>query len=156
MSGRVPRFNPPPRAPSKIGNVAGITDRNIAKGEAVEVRPGGGETRTQASTYFTKAQQVGQDVPILYNGDRTWVQLTLILQTAGPVAVGTSSNIVPVLSGKGVLLTTNVPFQITIAKGSRLYIASTGVNRVLVLLEPLPWLEQIAANLSQVRVASGK
>ena len=54
----------------------------------------------------------------------------LTLENAGPVAVGTMSAITPVLSGKGELLETDVPRTFYIAKGTRLYIAATGVNRV--------------------------
>lgn len=160
---RVPRTTPfNAKQPSKIGSVAGITERTVARGEALSVNPSqGGETRAMLQTYFTRGPLVGEENPLLYNGDRTWAKITLTLQTAGPVAIGTSSNISPVLSGKGVLLQTGIPISLNIAKGTRLYIASTGVNRVLFLTEPLPWLEQITANLGQLvsrimAIATGK
>lgn len=95
---------------------------------------------TDIYTYITR---VTTDSQILYNGDRQWALITLILESAGPVAVGTRTDLLPVLSGKGALLVTNVPYQITIAKTSRLYIVSTAVNRVSVKIEPPPWLEQV-------------
>lgn len=144
-----------PPVTSKIGPVAGITDRTQAQfTNPVSTNPStGGETRSKVATYFTRAPRPGEPTDILYNGDRQWLKLTLVLQTAGPVAVGTSSKIVPVLSGQGVLLNTGVPFTLIVAKGTRVYIAATGVNRVLVQEEPLPWLEQITASIGNVVAA---
>jgi hypothetical protein len=48
------------------------------------------------------------------------------------------------------LLTTGQPYETVIAKGSRLYIAANGINRIAVKVEPLPWLEQITALIGQV------
>ena len=87
---------------------------------------------------------------MLYNGDRMWARVILTLETAGPVAVGQSSQLQPVLSGKGQLLETGVPTPFTIAKGNRLYIAATGVNRVKVVVEPFPWLEQLTGLLNVI------
>ncbi len=86
---------------------------------------------------------IGQDTDIIYNGDMMWAQIILTLETAGPVAVGNSSQIVPVLSGKGQLLETGEPTSFFIAKGTRLYIASTSINRVKRVFQPIPWLENI-------------
>lgn len=136
---------------SKVGPVQGITDRNQAKSPStVSAEPGLGDNRTQVDTYFTRGPQVGEQTPLIYTGDRFWARVVLTLETAGPVAVGTSSSLVPVLGGKGALLQTGVPTTFTIAKGTKLYIASTGVNRVQRVIEPLPWLEQITGVLGVV------
>lgn len=144
------RFNPPPKSQSKIGPVKGITDRNVAKPQPIAEQTGAGDIRTSITTYFTKAPQPGGETPVLYNGDRNWARVTVMLETAGPVVVGNASSLLPVLSGKGQLLTTNIPVTFTIAKGTRLYIQSTGVNRVRLEVAPVPWLEQIAAGVGAV------
>lgn len=107
---------------------------------------GQAQTKPDYFTHFTKSvYPTGGEV--IYQGDRNWVLLTFLLETAGPVAVGQRSKITPVLSGQGQLLITNVPKTMKVAKGTRIYIASTAVNRVQVSIEPLPWLEQITATL---------
>lgn len=150
------------KATSKIGDTIGITDRNIAKGEPVTARPGLGDNRTQVDTYFTKAPRLGEPAQQIYTGDRLWVTVTLTLETAGPVAVGTSSKITPVLGGQGRLLRTGQQTVFKIAKGTKLYVASTGVNRIGREIAPLPWLEQITGLIGIVaeriatRIATGK
>ncbi len=130
---------------SKIGPVA-APNPNVATAQAPAADQGRAEARTVVQTYFTKADA---ETTILYNGDRQWSKITLTLETAGPVAVGTVQKITPVLSGKGIQLSTDEPTTITVAKGTRLYIASTSVNRVRMQVEPLPWLEQITGLLRQ-------
>jgi hypothetical protein len=71
------------------------------------------------------------------------VRIKLALQTAGPVSVGTSASLAPALSGRGILLDPDVPFEAYLAKGTRFYITSETVNRVNVTIEPVPWLEQL-------------
>lgn len=113
--------------------------------------PGGRVDRqSDISTYFTRIGSVNGQTPTLYNGDRLWCNVTLLLETAGPVAVGTRADLFPVLSGKGMLLDTGVPATFTIGKGTRLYIASDSVNRVKVELAPFPWIEQIAASTTAI------
>lgn len=102
---------------------------------------------TDTFTYYTKSSTEPQQ---LYTGDRPWAQVTVLLETAGPVAVATKQNFLPVLSGKGRLLTTGQSAVYILPKGSRLYVAATAVNRVSVVVEPIPWLEQLyAASLNQ-------
>lgn len=138
---------------SKIGytpqTAIGGPDRTVARSQhKPEAEHGKGEIRTKVSTYFTKAPSIGQDpTAVLYNGDRLWARVVLTLETAGPVAVGDQSSIVPVLSGRGQLLATGEPTPFVIAKGTKLFIAATAVNRVKVVIEPVPWLEQITGLL---------
>jgi len=132
-----------PAATSKIGPVA-APNPAVATASSPQTEQGRAEARTYVQTYFTK---VLQETQVLYNGDRQWAKITMTLETAGPVAIGTVQKITPVLSGKGILLVTNEPMSIVIAKGTRLFVASTAVNRVRVQVEPLPWLEQITATL---------
>jgi hypothetical protein len=118
-----------------------------------------GNYKSEATTYFTKAGPTRQ----LYTADRKWAKVTLLLQTAGPVAVGFSQTIIPVLSGKGILLATLVPAEFRVARGNKLWIASTAVNRVSVQIEEEPWLEQILGGvvrgfdiLAQLKMAGGR
>ena len=141
---------PPASATGKIGPVS--TDRTVASVTAPQAQTGAGDNRTQIYTYLTKLPENGQ-AAVLYNGDRLWAKITLTLQTAGPVSVGQQQGIVPVLGGQGALLTTGQPYEVVIAKGSRLYVAANGLNRIAVKVEPLPWLEQITALIG--RVADG-
>ena len=75
-------------------------DRTTAQVRAPAATTGQSENKIQIRTYLTTP---GPSV-VLYNGDRMWARLTLTLETAGPVAVGEQSAIVPVTSGKGQLL----------------------------------------------------
>lgn len=95
---------------------------------------------TDIYTYFT--QPNGQS-ELLYSAEG-WIRIEFQLETAGPVAVGTRQDVVPVLSGKGVLLPPDgEPVKFVVPKGDRVYIAAEAVNRVKVIVEPLPWIEQI-------------
>ena len=107
------------------------------------------ENTTEIYTYIAKPQP-DRYPQIIYNGDRQNARVTLTLETAGPCAVGNKQNIYPVLSGKGVLLETGVPLILTIAKGNRVWIASTAANRVKVEVQPIPWQEQIVAIITAI------
>jgi hypothetical protein len=126
---------------SKIGAVS--TDRDVAQAPAPAVTAGQAENKIQIYSYFTSAPVPGQATQQIYDGSRMWARVTLTLLTAGPVAVGQQSNISPVTSGNGQLLQTNIPVVIDVAKGNRLYGAATGVNRVNVSVQAVPWLETI-------------
>lgn len=129
---------------SKISPVS--MDRNIAQVRVPAATTGEADNKIDISTYITRAG----DAQILYNGDRMWCKVTLLLETGGPVAVGQMSNLTPVLSGKGQLLQTGIPAVFNIAKGNRLYIAATGVNRVSVTVEAYPWLETLTGLLTRM------
>src|SRR5262245_3660571 len=132
-------------AAAKIGVVS--TEQTVAQAPEPATTAGAGETQTFVDTYFTKVPVVGQPTEIIYNGDRLWARVTLTLETAGPVAVGNMASISPVLSGKGQLLETDVPLSFYIAKGTRLYVAAAGINRIKRVIEPVPWLETITGML---------
>ncbi len=136
-----------PTQTSKIGPVPS-TNRNVATAPEPQARQGAAETKTTATTYFTKVAT--DETQILYNGDRQWALVTVTLQTAGPVVVGLVAKLTPVLSGKGIDLTPNVPVTLRVAKGNRVWIASTSVSRVKYVVEPAPWLEQITGLLREL------
>lgn len=106
--------------------------------------------RVEMSTYFTKPS--GSEV--LYRAEG-WVRLRLMLETAGPVAVGSRDSVTPVLSGAGILLPINVEITFPMTKGNRVFIAATAINRVRVIIEPIPWEEQKTTMLGQL-VAQGR
>jgi hypothetical protein len=141
------------KQPSKIGlNPDGTyTDPNQATQAPITVA----DTNSDSYTYFTQVATGNlPQTQLLYTADRAWVKLTLVLETAGPVAVGTKSTLTPVLGGAGILLPppstggNMTPLTWTLAKGNKFYIASTSVNRVKVVIDPYPWLQDI------VRVAA--
>lgn len=99
-------------------------------------------SRTEIYSYFTQPSRQSQ---LLFSAEN-WVKIRLVLETAGPVAVGTSAEITPVLSGHGILLDTDEPFEVILSRSNRMYIAAETVNRVAVTIEPIPWLEQINAD----------
>lgn len=138
----------PPSATSKIGPVS--MDRNVAQTPEPATTTGAGEIRTFIDTYFTRVPAPGEPTDVVYSADRIWAQVTLTLETAGPVAVGQLSNIAPALSGKGQLLETDVPTKFFVAKGNKLYITSSSINRVKRVVEPVPWLETITGLLSSL------
>lgn len=139
-------------ARSALGGKAGMTrlgHRAVPTPPEAAIDAAQGANKTTASTYITRTPPPGATLSnptaLLYSADRLWATVTLTLETAGPVAVGESADLTPLLSGKGVLLDTGVPMKITLARGTKLYIAADAVNRVKVIVEPLPWLEQIFA-----------
>ena len=95
--------------------------------------------RTEISTYFTK---VGGN-HLLYQAE-SWVRVRLMVETAGPVAIGSRDDVEPVLSGKGIRLPTDIEIPFSLAKGNRVFITATAVSRVRFIVEPIPWAEQIA------------
>lgn len=102
----------------------------------------GPQTEIQANTLiytlFTKAGETR----LVYSAT-TWVKIRLMLETAGPVAVGTRQQIGPTLSGKGILLPVNQEIDFVLAKGDRLFMVAEAINRVKFICEMIPWQEQI-------------
>lgn len=108
--------------------------------------------RTEVYSYFT----VPSDEQELMYSAENWVRFKVTLETAGPVSIGTSEQIAPVLSGKGRLLDTGIEYEIYLARGSRIYVAAESVNRLSVTIEPVPWMEQISNEiLDVIRVLGG-
>ena len=101
--------------------------------------------RTEISTYFTKP---GGDF-LLYQAEG-WVRLRLMLETAGPVAVGSRDAVAPALSGKGILLPRDVEITFPLTKGNRIFITSGAVNRVRFIIEPIPWADQFATMFGSI------
>lgn len=101
---------------------------------------------TDIYTYFTKPTGESE---LLYSAE-SWVKIELALETAGPVSVGTRESVVPVLSGKGILLESDgEPIEFVMPRGNRLFIASESINRVKVIIEPIPWFEQLLMQIEQ-------
>ena len=73
-----------------------------------------------------------------------------MLEGAGPVSVGSRDDVAPPLSGKGILLPTNVEITFPLTKGNRIFIAASAVNRGRFIIEPIPWLEQISTMVGQL------
>lgn len=139
--------NVAPIATGKIGPVS--LDRTKASPGEPLATSSAGDSRSQYYTLLTKIEPNGQPT-LIYNGDRRWAKITLELEGAGPVSVGQQAGLLPVLGGQGVLLKTNEKREFVVAKGTRLYYAANGVNRVNVFIEPLPWLEQITGSIRQL------
>ena len=136
----------PPKNMGKLGpNVN--TNRNVGSVQAPSASLAGAELTTEIYTFFARPPTDGQ-LPVLYNGDRQYAQVILTLETAGPVAVSTKQQILPTLSGKGQLLETGVPLSFFLAKGNRIWVSTTSLNRVKVTVQPVPWLEQFAGLLA--------
>lgn len=142
----------PGRPVSKIGvpNTPALTDRTKASPVMSASSGTGSDSPSEYFTYFTQVPGTGQaGTQILYTANRIWADVTVMLETAGPVAVGSADNLQPVLGGAGILLQPNIPRTFRLAQGSRLFIASTSVNRVSVQIDPVPWLYTITSKLSQ-------
>jgi len=141
-------FRLPPKAPSKIGVPPDSSATNPGQASFTQLKTP--DTESANFTYFTALPVTGQpDAQTLYTADRPWVRVTLMLESAGPVAVGTKATITPVLGGNGILLPppsvggTVIPITFNLAKGNKLYIASTSINRVKVQVDPFPWLQDL-------------
>lgn len=133
-------------APSLVSSVANSIAASNKEASRALPDSKGGETAKQLQTYRTEIYsyftESSTETQLLYSAEN-WVRIKLALQTAGPVAIGTSATLTPVLSGRGILLDPDVPFEAYLAKGTRFYITSETVNRVNITIEPVPWLEQI-------------
>lgn len=101
---------------------------------------------TDIFTYFTKTTGLTE---LLYSAE-TWVQVTLELETAGPVAIGTRQGLAPVLSGRGVLLTTGEDEKWILPRGDRLFVISESINRVKVSIQPIAYGEKFDL-IAQIR-----
>lgn len=112
---------------------AGVTEDTREAGE------------TEIWTVFTRPNTTS----LIYSAP-TWVRVRLIMQTAGPVAVGNKQEIQPVLSGKGIMLTQDQPIDFALGSGGRLYYAAQSIQRVAVIVEPIPWLERIMRGVAQI------
>lgn len=90
-------------------------------------------------TYFTEPD--GQ-TKLVYSSDG-WTKVTLALETPGPVAFGTKSDLGAVASGGGRLLPTNRDIELVMSPGTRLYFASDTIDRIAVQLQEIPFLAEI-------------
>lgn len=149
----IPQLQPQGSGLDKIGGPV-LMNRAVASSQAPAVSTGNSEYRNQIFTYFTKAPANGRALTsVLYNGDLQWAIVTATLESAGPVVVGQSADLQPVLSGVGQLLETGIPLTFNIAKGQKLYIASTAINRVKVTIQADPWQEVIVGLLTRIASA---
>lgn len=99
---------------------------------------------TQIKTYFTNRLRT----QLLYTAE-DWVRITMRLETAGPVSVGTDQDLGPVLGGSGRLLPVGDDITFTLPRGDMLYIIAAAANRVSYQVEPIPWLQQILMAMDQ-------
>lgn len=141
---------PRPGPVSKIGPIS--TNPNVAQTQPVGTTPAQSDNNIQIFTFITKPS--GR-TDTLYNADRTWARVTLTLTTAGPVAVGQLQDLGTLTGGQGMLLQTGVPTYLDIAKGNRVYVLATAVNRINVVVAPIPWLEVIAGSVMAIATAMG-
>ena len=102
---------------------------------------------TEIYTLFTRANGLTE---LLYSAE-TWVRVRLELETAGPVSVSTRENLAPVLSGRGVLLTTAEEQIWVLPKGDRLFWIAESINRVKFSVEPIAYGDTTISLIAQVR-----
>lgn len=112
----------------------------------------------QHTNTYTRFTQPSDESELLLSAEPEdgWTVVTLGLETAGPVAVGTNADITPVASGRGVLLPTTRDFSITLSPGDRLYLASDSINRIRVTTQPVPWGEAIVDLLTGILSAASR
>lgn len=102
--------------------------------------------KTDMYTYFTQATG---NTTLVFSAE-TWVKIRLLLETAGPVSIGWRENLGPVLSGQGRLLPTGQEVWFAMPPGQRLYFASNTVDRVSVVVERIPFGQQMLHQLIEV------
>src|SRR5262245_61515026 len=93
---------------------------------------------TEIFTLFTAADG---ETHLLYSAP-TWVRVRLTLETAGPVSVGTRQDLGRVLSGQGVLLTTNVEQEWDLDREDRLFWVAESINRVKFSVQGIAYGEE--------------
>lgn len=84
---------------------------------------------------YTLVTEIGES--LVFITAESWIKIKLRLETAGPVAVSTREDIMPALSGKGGLVN-NDDMIFVLNKGDRLFYTAQAVNRVRVIIEPIP------------------
>ncbi len=80
---------------------------------------------------------------LLYSAE-SWMRIRLALETSGAVAVSTREDLAPLASGKGVTITANRSLELVLPRGDRLFVVAETDERLAVVVEPIPWLAQIA------------
>lgn len=128
---------------SKTGYNGKVPDRTQATPPLTVAQGGTIDRTTEAYTYITKVGGNRGAPEILYNGERPWARVKLLLETAGQVVVGTKANLLPLTSGKGRMLITDKEMIFELAQSTRLYIIASAVNRVGVTIEPIAWAQEI-------------
>ena len=138
---------PPRKALSSLQQIA----KNMRSGERSRLVPALEEGQladlpynTQTYVFFTAVNQN----ELLFTAPG-WVTVKLTLNNAGPVAISTSQDVLPVLSGRGILLVTGIEKAIALPKGNRLFIGAAAVNSVSVVIEPIPWLQTLALSIDR-------
>ena len=92
---------------------------------------------------FTVATEPDGRSRLLYSAE-SWVRLRLALETGGVVAVSTREDLAPLASGKGVTLSKQHTLELVLPRGDRLFVIAESDERLAVVVEPIPWLAQIA------------
>lgn len=143
-------------SPQVASAIRSLSDPNKERGRSA-VAPVGSTPTTRslptspvvqanASDFFTTPTDGTQ---LLYSADQ-WVQVVVTLRTVGPVSCGQNASQVPVQSGKGIALVTNIPVTFTLARGTRLYVASTTVSRLSVVITPIAATSDIVDQRQQL------
>ena len=105
---------------------------------------------TQCVTLFTSAG--GTDLQYSAN---EWTLVSVQLETAGPVVIGTQEHLAPLGSGRGISVGTT-PRYMVLSPGERLYSLSSALNRVSMVAQPLPNLVAIALKIDALIGALAK
>lgn len=107
-------------------------------------------TAGKAYTVFTEA---GKTKLVL--STQQWTKVTLRLESAGPVAFGTSEDLMPVSSGKGRLLPTGQDVEVVMVPQTRLYLSADSFQRVGIQVEPYPWMWELFNKLKSLAPSIG-
>lgn len=103
--------------------------------------------QTELFTFFTQA---GGRTQVLYSVQNEWKQITVELETAGPVVIGNQEVLHPLASGRGVQLPQGERVPFFVPPLQKIYIASDTTNRIKVIVNAIPWLAEILAQLGGV------
>lgn len=108
-------------------------------------------------TQVTTAVTVPGQSSLIYSA-LEWSCVRLLLQSAGPAAVGIDPNLFPIGQGKGRLLSSSVETVIVLAPSDRLYVASDAQDNIGVTVEAVPelvLLQSILTALSSQQLPGG-
>lgn len=95
------------------------------------------------SRVYTHATLAGQTSLLKETLPDEWLEVHLILETAGPVAVGDVEDLFPIGSGRGLLLPFNQSVTFKLSPSSRIFIASATPDTISVRMNAIPGLDQI-------------
>lgn len=134
-----------------------IDEMNAPNKEAARALPDnrGGETPKQLQndrTVISSSIVPAGQAQLLFTS-QNWVIVTVTLRSPTQAVIATNDAILPVSSFFGRPLIQDEPFKVTVPRATTIYVASEATSRFDLIVEPIPWFQQISAEIRAVTSA---